>query len=115
MRTSVYIDGFNFYYLALRNTPYKWLDYLALCKSLLGAHHQILNVKYFTAQVSGRSDPAAADQAADLPTSVDAPRAELRGNLWSLRDTCGPREIGKSDANRQYGSGVENRRERVGR
>jgi hypothetical protein len=25
-RTRVYVDGFNLYYLALRGTPYRWLD-----------------------------------------------------------------------------------------
>ncbi len=57
MRTSVYIDGFNFYYGALRHTPYKWLDYGKLCRNLLAAHHQITVIKYFTARVSGKFDP----------------------------------------------------------
>ncbi len=26
MRTTIYIDGFNFYYRGVRGTPYKWLD-----------------------------------------------------------------------------------------
>jgi uncharacterized LabA/DUF88 family protein len=57
MRTSVYIDGFNFYYGAVRRTPYKWLDYGKLCRNLLAAHHQITAIKYFTARVSGKFDP----------------------------------------------------------
>jgi hypothetical protein len=35
MATTVYIDGFNLYYGALRDTPYKWLDLEALCRRLL--------------------------------------------------------------------------------
>ncbi len=27
MRTYIYIDGFNFYYGAVKDTPYKWLDF----------------------------------------------------------------------------------------
>lgn len=30
LRTRVYIDGYNFYYGCLKNTPYKWLDPLLL-------------------------------------------------------------------------------------
>ncbi len=30
MRTNIYIDGFNLYYGALKDTPYKWLDLKAL-------------------------------------------------------------------------------------
>jgi len=35
MRTLVSIDGFNFYYNAVKNTPYKWLDFKALSVALL--------------------------------------------------------------------------------
>lgn len=56
MRTYVYIDGFNFYYGAVKNTPYKWLDFKALCKRLLAPAHQILSIKYFTAKVKAIGD-----------------------------------------------------------
>ncbi len=42
MRTSVYIDGFNFYFRAVKNTPYKWLDFKKLVSILLQPHHQII-------------------------------------------------------------------------
>ena len=35
LRTYVYVDGLNLYYRALRGTPYKWLDLLALCRRIL--------------------------------------------------------------------------------
>ncbi len=57
MRTSIYIDGFNFYFRAVKNTPYKWLDFKKLISLLLQPHHQIVEIKYFTAKVSGRFDP----------------------------------------------------------
>ena len=53
MRTSVYVDGFNLYYGALKETPWKWLDLPALAANGLQPHHEILKVKYFTARVSG--------------------------------------------------------------
>jgi len=57
MKTIVYIDGFNLYYGAVKGTPYKWLDILALCKFLL-PKNQIIQIKYFTALVTARpKDP----------------------------------------------------------
>ena len=53
MRTYIYVDGFNLYYGALKNSPWKWLDLFALFQEMLQPHHQILNTKYFTARVSG--------------------------------------------------------------
>ena len=52
MRTAVYVDGFNLYYGALKNTNFKWLDLVALFEKILAPHHQIVAVKYFTARVS---------------------------------------------------------------
>jgi uncharacterized LabA/DUF88 family protein len=57
MRTSIYIDGFNLYYGAVKGTPYKWLDFKAAFGLLLQPHHQITAINYFTAQVSGKRDP----------------------------------------------------------
>jgi hypothetical protein len=57
MRTSIYIDGFNLYYGAVKGTPYKWLDFKAVFAMLLQPHHQITAINYFTAQVSGKRDP----------------------------------------------------------
>lgn len=57
LRTSIYIDGFNFYYRAVKNTPYKWLDFKSLFVKLLSEENQILAIKYFTALVSGSQDP----------------------------------------------------------
>jgi len=57
MKTFVYIDGFNLYYGALRNTPYKWLDLHTLCRKLL-PHDNICLIRYFTAYVKPRfNDP----------------------------------------------------------
>ena len=51
--TYVYIDGFNLYYRALKNTPYKWVDLGALYRLLL-PQNDILSIKYFTARVNDR-------------------------------------------------------------
>lgn len=56
-RTYVYVDGFNLYYRALKGTPHKWLDILALVQGLLDSDNHILKIRYFTARVSGKVDP----------------------------------------------------------
>ncbi len=50
-KVTVYVDGFNLYYGALRSTPYKWLDLSKLCQALLPSD-TIQSIKYFTARVS---------------------------------------------------------------
>ncbi len=57
MKTNVYVDGFNLYYGAVKNTPYRWLNIAAMCQLLL-PRDQINRIKYFTAAVNPRdSDP----------------------------------------------------------
>ena len=59
MRTIVYVDGFNLYYGAVKNTPWKWLDLDALFKTVLGPSYQIVAIRYFTARVSApANDPS---------------------------------------------------------
>ena len=50
-KTYVYVDGFNFYYGAVKGTTYKWLDFKLLCESLL-SKNKIVKIKYFTARVT---------------------------------------------------------------
>ena len=57
MKTYVYVDGFNLYYGAVKDTPYKWLNLQKLCDLLL-PNHNITKIKYFTARISARpNDP----------------------------------------------------------
>lgn len=58
-RTIVYIDGFNLYYRALKGTPNKWLDIAAMCRAVLPASCAVTGINYYTAHVSGRTDPGA--------------------------------------------------------
>ena len=57
LKTYIYIDGFNLYHRALKNTPHKWLDLKALFQRILDDKHEIIGIKYFTAIVSGKLDP----------------------------------------------------------
>ena len=60
MRTStyVYVDGFNLYYGAVRDTPFRWLDLSKLCQLML-PKHDVRAIKYFSARVKPRpGDPS---------------------------------------------------------
>lgn len=59
VRTSIYVDGFNLYYRAVKGTPYKWLDLHALFAGVLRPSNLITRIRYFTADVSGKRDPGA--------------------------------------------------------
>ena len=57
-----YVDGFNFYYGAVKGTPYKWLDFEALCRRLLPSD-EIIKIRYFTARVTSQpNDPRQANR-----------------------------------------------------
>jgi uncharacterized LabA/DUF88 family protein len=59
MKTIVYVDAFNLYYGAVKDTPYKWLDISALCRAMLQPENVIAGIKYFTARVQPRpGDPS---------------------------------------------------------
>ena len=54
-RVNVYIDGFNFYYGVVRNTPYRWLDFRKLSEGLVRPGNVIHRIRYFTARVNDRA------------------------------------------------------------
>ena len=57
-RTIVYVDGFNFFYGAVRGTPWKWLDPVARFRRVLGPQNALVRLKYFTARARpSPSDP----------------------------------------------------------
>ena len=55
-RSIIYIDGFNLYYGAVKNTPWKWLD-MERYFSLLLPDDDIQTIKYFTAKILGSHKP----------------------------------------------------------
>jgi uncharacterized LabA/DUF88 family protein len=52
---NIYVDGYNLYYGALRNSPFKWLDLRTLSQLLL-PDFEIGTISYFTARVKERPD-----------------------------------------------------------
>ena len=60
MRTSVYIDGLNFYYIRLKGQPYfRWLNLHALAQQVLKPPHVVTAVNYYTARISHKEDAGA--------------------------------------------------------
>ncbi len=55
-RTIIYVDGFNLYYRALKDTRFKWLDLKGLFTAMFPAH-KIVAIKYYTANVSSKISP----------------------------------------------------------
>ena len=51
MKTILYIDGFNLYYSALKDTPLRWLNPVALAASAF-PRNRIVATKFFTAKVT---------------------------------------------------------------
>ena len=55
MITNFYVDGFNLYYRALNDTPFRWLDLRKLAETLFPPD-TIHRVSYFTALLDSRPD-----------------------------------------------------------
>ena len=53
MITNLYIDGFNLYYRALKDTPFRWLNLRKLAETLF-PEDTIHRVCYFTALLEAR-------------------------------------------------------------
>jgi hypothetical protein len=87
MRTYIYIDGFNFYYGAVKGTPYKWLDFKALFQYLLNPNNKILSIKYFTALASGKIDTKQSIRQKIYLRAIQKHVPELfiyYGHLWAI-------------------------------
>ncbi|HEU0014147.1 MAG TPA: NYN domain-containing protein [Longimicrobium sp.] len=72
------MDGFNFYYGALKGTAHRWLNLGAYCRLLL-PRNDVQRIKYFTARVSARVNKPDAPlrQQAYLRALATLPEVEL--------------------------------------
>ena len=91
-RTNVYFDGYNFYYGAVKGTPYKWLNPVQLVKALLRDDHEIQSVKYFTAPIKTYPHDAAAldHQKVYLQALSTLPEVEIIQGFYSKNTTWIP-------------------------
>ena len=84
-RTIVYIDGFNFYYGAMKGGPHKWLNLERFFK-LLRPHDDLCQIHYFTAMVSG---PTLPNQQVYLRALATLPLVNIvLGNYKAKQITC---------------------------
>jgi len=84
-RSIVYIDGFNFYYGALRGGPHKWLNVEQFFR-LLRHGDDIQRIRYYTALVAG---PAQARQLCYLKALETLPLVEISlGRFKARRAHC---------------------------
>ncbi|MFC6646151.1 NYN domain-containing protein [Granulicella cerasi] len=91
LRTSIYVDGFNLYYRALRRTPFRWLNIHELAVNLLSAENQIHKIRYFTARVSGKQDPGnPVRQALYLRALESLPQVEIHYGSFLARRKMRP-------------------------
>jgi hypothetical protein len=91
IKTIVYIDGFNLYYRALKGTTHKWLNIVALAQAVLPDECSLAAINYYTARVSGRTDPTApARQHAYLRAIGSLPLVSIHyGNFLTQKKWAG--------------------------
>ena len=81
-RSIVYIDGFNFYYGALKSSSYKWLNIQTYFERLR-SDDDVQKIWYFTARVSG----AASDrQSSYLDALSTLPKVEIKYGLFKNKN-----------------------------
>ena len=87
----VYIDGFNFYYGAVKNTSYKWLDFELLCRNLLPGF-EVTKIRYFTAREKTLSnDPGKSNRQRIYLRALDTlPPIEIHFGKFSKYNTSMP-------------------------
>jgi uncharacterized LabA/DUF88 family protein len=87
VKTIVYVDGFNLYYCALRNSKHKWLNLLALCGAALPKTCDIAALKYYKARVSARRNPSSPkDQNSYLTALATLPNVQVYFGRFQVTD-----------------------------
>ena len=90
-RASVYVDGFNLYYGALRGSPFKWLNPIQLTALLLSRDWASRRLRYFTARVSGWFDPRApAKQQIYLKALITEPEVKVHNGHFLAKRAWRP-------------------------
>ncbi|MDR2884311.1 MAG: NYN domain-containing protein [Deferribacteraceae bacterium] len=91
MRTNIYIDGINLYYLALKGhgKGFKWLNPDLLCRSILPQeHYNIVSINYYTARVSPKASPTAPrDQQVYINALESLPNLKIHYGRFTIHPT----------------------------
>lgn len=87
-KACVYVDGFNLYYGALKDTPLRWLNPLALASQVFPAFACVA-CKYFSAQVSAKAgtEDQASRQAVYWRALRTLPSVEIIEGHFKVRQT----------------------------
>jgi len=94
--------AFNLYYRALKGTRHKWLDIVALSRAVLPSTCNVIRVNYYTARVSGRTNPDSPKRQACLfARSRDAARGGR-----ALREFHDEQQVGRAGAAAQFQAAV---------
>jgi 6-hydroxy-3-succinoylpyridine 3-monooxygenase len=84
-RSIVYIDGFNLYYGAVKDTPHKWLN-IQRYFELLRRDDDVIRIKYFSAMIQGGG---VADQETYLKALATLPKVDIiLGKYKTKRAAC---------------------------
>lgn len=88
MKTILYVDGFNLFYRAVKGTPLRWLNPVALIERAF-PHNQIIKTKFFTAKVNALpNNPGQPIRqmifCSDLVTPIRLVRDELKKTVGIL-------------------------------
>lgn len=91
-RTYVYVDGYNLYYGALKNTPYKWLDLKTLFQTILSTDNHIDKIKYYSARASDKiSAGSSARQQAYIQAIQTIPEVEVHWGSFLYSEKFRPK------------------------
>lgn len=106
----VYVDGFNFYKGLLEGSPHKWLDLQSLFDRAL-PQYEVVKVRYFTAPLKVKANPADPDVPARQRIYIRALRTLKRVDVFE-----GTFSVRPSKARRYHeASRFPWRRKRVGK
>jgi uncharacterized LabA/DUF88 family protein len=85
VRTNIYVDGFNLYYGAVKDTRYKWLN-IQRFFTMLRPDDEIRTIYYFTAEIRGSRR---ANQEAYLRALATLPKVSVVLGRYKLKTiTC---------------------------
>ncbi len=95
--TTVYIDGFNLYYGAVKGSKYKWLDLKSLSQNILTKDHKVIKIKYFTARISDRGNSKSGTRQMHYINALEQyiPEISIAYGFFKLSKVSG-KEVGAS-------------------
>lgn len=101
-KTYVYIDGFNLYYGAVKDTKYKWLDLHKLSESILPNDYEIAHVRYFTAPIIRRPKSSAPERQMAYINALKKHTPSITVHLGKFTEHSFEGKIVKPQSSKEY-------------